>query len=127
MIPSKEQKDVLLNFSMSIIKNVGLLAERASMNEDCRKNICGIYMNINAINRMLDIDVSKQSNITVIHELGDIREEIIWLGYGLTSELLIDSDTGNIEPNFTIELIRLKNIAKYFGYDFDECIRMVEY
>nr|DAF69003.1 MAG TPA: hypothetical protein [Caudoviricetes sp.] len=108
--------------AMKLFSEFGELADNVGKGRDCRDDIgdCAVVI----------IIISKQLGINVLDykvDLGkpkNIKDEIAWLGYGITSELCTDSDTGKFDPDLRCEFKRLGLIAEYFGYTLEECLQI---
>lgn len=109
--------------AMKLFSEFGELADNVGKGRDCRDDIGDCITVMIIISKqlgknILDFEKPKLSAIK------NIKDEIAWLGYGLTSEMVTDSETGEFNPDFGCEVARLDLIADYFGYTLSECLEI---
>lgn len=109
--------------AMKLFYDFGKLADNVGKENDCRIDIGNIFVML----IIISLQVDKRINYPHSKELpkiNNIKDELAWLGYGLTSEMVTDDETGEFDPDFNCEIARLELIAEYFGYTLDECVQI---
>lgn len=107
--------------AMKLFSEFGELADNVGKGRDCRDDIGDVFVVLTIIAKQLGKSIMVFEQPYVIG-ITNIKDEITWLGYGLTEELLTDCNTGECNPDFGCEVSRLKLIALYFGYTLEECV-----
>ncbi len=109
--------------AMKLFSEFGELADNVGKGRDCRDDIGDVFVVLTIISKQLGgsiVDFEKP----YLNEISNIKDEIAWLGYGLTSEMVTDSETGEFSPDFGCEVARLELIANYFNYTLEECVQI---
>lgn len=109
--------------AMKLLSEFGELADNVGKGRDCRDDIGDVFVVLTIISKQLGgsiVDFEKP----YLNEISNIKDEIAWLGYGLTSEMVTDSETGEFSPDFGCEVARLELIANYFNYTLEECVQI---
>lgn len=106
--------------AMKLFSEFGELADNVGKGRDCRDDIGDCAVVIIIISKQLGINVLDYK--VYLGKPKNIKDEIAWLGYGITSELCTDAETGEFDPDLRCEFHRLGLIAEYFGYTLEECL-----
>lgn len=109
--------------AMKLFSEFGELADNVGKGRDCRDDIGDIFVVLTIIAKQLGVSIIDFEK-PYLNEISNIKDEIAWLGYGLTSEMVTDSETGEFAPDFGCEVARLELIANYFNYTIEECVQI---
>lgn len=109
--------------AMKLFSEFGELADNVGKGRDCRDDIGDVFVVLIIICKQLGLSINNLIKPS-LKKLNNIKDEIAWLGYGLTSEMVTDSETGEFAPDFGCEVARLELIANYFNYTLEECVQI---
>lgn len=109
--------------AMKLFSEFGELADNVGKGRDCRDDIGDVFVVLTIISKQLGGSII-DFEMPYLSEISNIKDEIAWLGYGLTSEMVTDSETGEFSPDFGCEVARLELIANYFNYTLEECVQI---
>ena len=109
--------------AMKLFSEFGELADNVGKGRDCRDDIGDIFVVLTIICKQLGSSINTLIKPN-LENFNNIKDELAWLGYGLTSEMVTDSETGEFNPDFGCEVARLELIANYFNFTLEECVQI---
>ena len=109
--------------AMKLFSEFGELADNVGKGRDCRDDIGDIFIVLTIICKQLGLSINTLIKPN-LENFNNIKDELAWLGYGLTSEMVTDSETGEFNPDFGCEVARLELIANYFNFTLEECVQI---
>lgn len=109
--------------AMKLFSEFGELADNVGKGRDCRDDIGDIFVVLTIICKQLGSSINTLIKPN-LESFNNIKDELAWLGYGLTSEMVTDSETGEFNPDFGCEVARLELIANYFNFTLEECVQI---